>query len=64
MDRTRGSGSTGYRMNARGAIEEAARRVRHRGDGLEALLRALPEDLDPKADEILWEIVCYWMSRI
>lgn len=45
------------RQTARGALEEIIRDGRRRVAALEALSRALPLQLDPAADEALWQIL-------
>lgn len=42
------------RMTARGQIEQRIGRLRREADNLEALLKALPMELPPAADEALW----------
>lgn len=46
------------RMSARAILEQRIARLRSEAERLEALLRALPMELPPAADEALWDLVC------
>lgn len=45
------------RENAKSCIEQIIKRLRIKADGLEALLRNLPEHIDSQADAALWDLV-------
>lgn len=45
------------RQSARGVLRDRANRMRREADQLEALSRALPEELPRGADEALWELL-------
>ena len=48
----------GHRQTARGMLKERIERTQKKLEGLVALYGMLPESLDPKADEVLWHILC------
>jgi hypothetical protein len=45
------------RQSAKGVIRDRVRQLRSQADELEALARALPEELPPQADAVLWRLV-------
>lgn len=45
------------RQSARGVLSDRVQRLRREADQLEALSRALPEELPRGADEALWELL-------
>lgn len=49
--------ATACRQSAREAIEWRRKRLVADADGLAALLKALPAELPPAADEALWDLV-------
>jgi hypothetical protein len=44
------------RQSAKGVIRDRVRQLRAEADRLDALARALPEELPPQADQALWDI--------
>lgn len=44
------------RQSAKGVIRDRARHLRAEADRLEALARALPEEMPPQADQALWDL--------
>ena len=51
-----GAAESGGRQSAKGVIRDRARQLRNEADRLEALARALPEELPPQADQALWDL--------
>jgi hypothetical protein len=49
-------GACAGRQTAKGALRDRVCRLRREADQLEALLKALPEELPGAADAALWEI--------
>jgi hypothetical protein len=47
----------GSRMNAKAVLRQRVASLRMEADRLEALARALPEELPPRADEALWDLL-------
>jgi hypothetical protein len=47
------------RISGREALETRAKKHRQLAEMLEALLAAIPEDLDQQANDILWSIAVY-----
>jgi hypothetical protein len=45
------------RQSAKSVIRDRVRQLRGQADELEALARALPEELPPQADAVLWRLV-------
>lgn len=52
-----GQNSAARRTSARTILEERVAQHRRWADGLESLLKALPLELPPRADEALWDLV-------
>lgn len=46
------------RQSARSVIEGRVRRLRNEAEKLDTLLKALPLELPPEADEALWDLAC------
>ena len=46
------------RMTARTLIQDRIQKLRREADGLESLLRSIPEQMPPEADEALWAAMC------
>lgn len=51
-----GDACAGGRQSAKGVIRDRARQLHAEADRLEALARALPEELPPQADQALWDL--------
>jgi hypothetical protein len=44
------------RQSAKGVLRDRVDRLRREADRLEALCKALPEEMPPMADEALWDL--------
>jgi hypothetical protein len=51
-------GQQAGRQSARGMIASRIARLRREADGLDRLLKSIPEELPPEADEALWSLAC------
>ena len=56
MNTTAQTGNCGSRLNGKAAVQDVIDRWRRKADQYEALLKEMPEELSPAADEALWEV--------